>query len=283
MKLVVRLFCFNNVSHSSCQKMMLKWTSSILSSLIREKLGRTIHQNSQLSQKSYRAKREFSKRSYWILFTGMSSNSNHVKSAIKNLPEAFRSASSSIDQTSEESRRVSLRDTSYGMFYAAGWNGTWISGKEFMYSASDQSLNIYNMQANNSTQIFSADKMRTFAPYQTQLSSDKKYLLLKTSNYKVFRRSTYGTYDIISLENHTMDHLHPSNWSSKDSKFLIRYVSWAPQGNGLVYVDFNNNVSDFLKMWVALLPNSFFFLLLFLENSHFSIEIGMLRCLLAWA
>ena len=48
----------------------------------------------------------------------MSSNSNHVKSAIKNLPEAFRSASSSIDQTSEESRRVSLRDTSYGMFYA---------------------------------------------------------------------------------------------------------------------------------------------------------------------
>ena len=178
----------------------------------------------------------------------MSANDTHVTSAIKNLPEAFRSASSSIDQTSEDSRRVSLRDTSYGMFYAAGWNGTWISGKEFMFSASDQSLNIYNMQANNSTQIFSADKMRTFAPYQTQLSSDKKYLLLKTSNYKVFRRSTYGTYDIISLENHTMDHLHPSNWSSKDSKFLIRYVSWAPQGNGLVYVDFNNNVSDFLEM-----------------------------------
>ena len=62
----------------------------------------------------------------------MSANDTHVTSAIKNLPEAFRSASSSIDQTSEDSRRVSLRDTSYGMFYAAGWNGTWISGKEFM-------------------------------------------------------------------------------------------------------------------------------------------------------
>ena len=186
----------------------------------------------------------------------MSANDTHVTSAIKNLPEAFRSASSSIDQTSEDSRRVSLRDTSYGMFYAAGWNGTWISGKEFMFSASDQSLNIYNMQANNSTQIFSADKMRTFSPYQTQLSSDKKYLLLKTTNFKVFRRSTYGTYDIISLENHHMLHLHPSNWSSKpgDSKFLIRYVSWAPQGNGLVYVDFNNNVS---KTSLSILSSSY--------------------------
>ena len=186
----------------------------------------------------------------------MSANDTHVTSAIKNLPEAFRSASSSIDQTSEDSRRVSLRDTSYGMFYAAGWNGTWISGKEFMFSASDQSLNIYNMQANNSTQIFSADKMRTFSPYQTQLSSDKKYLLLKKTNFKVFRRSTYGTYDIISLENHHMLHLHPSNWSSKpgDSKFLIRYVSWAPQGNGLVYVDFNNNVS---KTSLSILSSSY--------------------------
>ena len=178
-------------------------------------------------------------------FSGMSANHTHVTSAIKNLPEAFRSASSSIDQTSDQSRRVSLQDTSYGRFYATSWNGTWISGKEFLYKGADYSLNVYNIQARNSTRIFSAEKMQKFNPYDVRLSVDKKYLLLTKNVRKVFRRSTYGEYDIISLEDNTMLNLHPSNWSSKpgDQRFLIRYVSWAPQGNGLVYVDFDNNVS----------------------------------------
>ena len=175
----------------------------------------------------------------------MSANSDtRVNSAIKNLPEAFRSSSSfnRAGQTSDE-RRVSLQDTSYGRFYATSWNGTWISGKEFLFTASDGSLNVYNIQARNITTILSSDKIRHFSPYDWELSADKKYLLLKKSNYKVFRRSSFGEYDIISLNDNRMLHLQPSNWSKIGEKFLIRYVSWAPRGNGLVYVDFDNNVS----------------------------------------
>ena len=91
-------------------------------------------------------------------------------------------------------------------------------------------------------------KMRKFQPYEYSLSSDKQYLLIKRSSRRVFRRSSYGTYDILEWKNGIITHLTPSNWSKSKhdpDEFQVRYVSWAPKGNGLVYVDFDNNVRLF--------------------------------------
>ena len=107
-------------------------------------------------------------------------------------------------------------------------------------------LNIWNVQASNKTQIMSGHKFGHFRPLDYSLSADKRYLLIKRTSHRVFRRSSFGTYDVMNLENGVMDHLQPSNLSKSkqdQDEFLIRYVSWAPQGNGLVYVDFDNNVS----------------------------------------
>ena len=128
-------------------------------------------------------------------------------------------------------------------FYPTKWNGTWINGLEFLYSGSDGSLNIFNVKAQNETQIMSAAKMEHFAPFETQLSADKNYLLIKRSMHRVFRRSSYGNYAILSLHNFVLTPLEPSNRSNSQADFMIRYVSWGPQGNALVYVDFDNNVS----------------------------------------
>ena len=173
-----------------------------------------------------------------------------ITSALKNLPAAFSSASSSASEVtgaSDLSRQVKLSDISVGAFYPQGWNGTWISGFEFIYHASDRSLKYYNVKTGLENEIMSANKVETFDPLGPPvLSADKKYILIRKTSSRVFRRSSIGTYVIISLNGEmTMVKLRPSDPSnpSNQEPFGIRYVSWAPKGNGLVYIDIDNNVS----------------------------------------
>ena len=103
--------------------------------------------------------------------------------------------------------------------------------------------------------------MNFFRPYEVKLSADKRYLLMKKSYHRVFRRSSHGTYDILDLHSGIMTHLKPTNWSKKDDEFQVRYISWAPRDNGLVYVDFDNNVSNllFLREIVYRVSNIIFY------------------------
>jgi len=176
---------------------------------------------------------------------------HHTKmtSALRNLPAAFSSASSSASEvasSTSSSRQVKLSDISNGLFYPRGWNGTWISGYEFLYHKSDQSLILYNLKSGTETEVMSANKVLKFSPMRPPvLSSDKKYILIKKTSERVFRRSSIGTYAIIGLNGEmTMLKLRPSNTSnlSHPDDFYIRYVSWAPKGNGLIYVDIDNNI-----------------------------------------
>ena len=120
------------------------------------------------------------------------------------------------------------------------------------YFCFSEGLQIYNVRADNFTQIMSPNKMNFFRPYEVKLSADKRYLLMKKSYHRVFRRSSHGTYDILDLHSGIMTHLKPTNWSKKDDEFQVRYISWAPRDNGLVYVDFDNNVSNFVFTWNCL-------------------------------
>ncbi len=152
-------------------------------------------------------------------------------------------ASSASETITSDSRRVTLYDTSRGRFYPSSWNGTWINDKEFIYSGMLGSLNIYNVQAQNVTQLMSPAKMSHFSPWEYKLSADKSYLLIKRTHKQVFRRSSIGTYAIISLHDLVLTPLKPSSDSEVNPEdFLIRYVSWSPKGNSLVYVDIDNNV-----------------------------------------
>ena len=142
---------------------------------------------------------------------------------------------------------MKLSDISVGAFYPSGWNGTWVSGFEFIYHARDRSLKLYNVKSGTEKEIMSANKIDTFDPIGPPvLSADKKYILIKKTHSRVFRRSSLGTYVIISLNGEmTMVKLRPSDpmHPANQEQFYIRYVSWAPKGNGLVYIDENNNVS----------------------------------------
>ena len=96
-------------------------------------------------------------------------------------------------------------------------------------------------------------------PRALEMSSDKKFLLIKRSSHSVFRRSSFGIYSILQLrpngqhmkksfELKPVDHQNhfsgfvPTSPNDEQSNFHIRYVKWAPTGNGLVYVDYQNNI-----------------------------------------
>lgn len=98
----------------------------------------------------------------------------------------------------------------------------------------------------------SSNTTQSLYPKAYEMSSDKKYILIKLTSHSVFRRSSYGIYSMLQLKPNGQHMrksfpLRPSNFvpSSPDdeqSQFHIRYVKWAPTGNGLVYVDFQNNI-----------------------------------------
>ena len=89
-------------------------------------------------------------------------------------------------------------------------------------------------------------------PRALEMSSDKKFLLIKRSSHSVFRRSSFGIYSILQLRPNGQHmkksfELKPSGFvptspNEEQSHFHIRYVKWAPTGNGLVYVDYQNNI-----------------------------------------
>jgi hypothetical protein len=89
-------------------------------------------------------------------------------------------------------------------------------------------------------------------PRALEMSSDKKFLLIKRSSHSVFRRSSFGIYSILQLRPNGQHmkksfELKPSGFvptspNDEQSHFHIRYVKWAPNGNGLVYVDYQNNI-----------------------------------------
>ena len=89
-------------------------------------------------------------------------------------------------------------------------------------------------------------------PRALEMSSDKKFLLIKRSSHSVFRRSSFGIYSILQLRPNGQHmkksfELKPSGFvptqqNDAQSHFHIRYVKWAPTGNGLVYVDYQNNI-----------------------------------------
>ena len=114
--------------------------------------------------------------------------------------------------------------------------------------------------------------MNFFRPYDVKLSADKRYLLMKKSYHRVFRRSSHGTYDILDLHSGIMTHLKPTNWSKKQDEFQVRYISWAPRENGLVYVDFDNNVSsNFIFTWnryTGPVSNTIFYVKEIADNMH---------------
>lgn len=186
-----------------------------------------------------------------ILIIALSSRqSEGVSSALKRLPKSFSSASGTYRHPTEvkSENRVKFQDFIQSRFVPTNYpdfNATWISDKEFMLENFYDGLQIFDVETLSAKKLMSSSLMNHYKVYDYYLSQDRAYLLLKTNPSRIYRRSSIAEYIIMPLRDGrvstTQNKLEPADYNGKEP-FLIRYASFAPTGNGVIYVDRDNNI-----------------------------------------
>ncbi|KAK9510889.1 hypothetical protein O3M35_005573 [Rhynocoris fuscipes] len=114
------------------------------------------------------------------------------------------------------------------------FNGSWISGEEFMYC--DEFSNIVVMNAVNlSTRIIMNNQtFRRLNAVKVKMSPDQKFLLLVHNTQKLFRYSFLAQYSIYDIQ---AGHLYPLSSSNTlgEHPFLL-YACWSTRGHTLIFV-----------------------------------------------
>jgi len=148
-------------------------------------------------------------------------------------------------------RKMTFKDFLHYSFYPDHFNGTWISSSELLFPDQFGGLSITDMDTSTTSTVISHNQFTKLRPVTYQFSADRKYLLVKTAEQKVWRRSSIGTYGLLKMNNQgrpsstaTISLAPPGDIKENDLDLnsYLRYVSWAPVGNALAYVDYNNNI-----------------------------------------
>ena len=87
-------------------------------------------------------------------------------------------------------------------------------------------------------------------PVDFEFSADRSYLLIKTLSQRVWRRSSFGSYALVKMGGDGRPAPGPPvpllpqgvEAGGDDLHQYLRFVSWAPVGNALAYVDYENNL-----------------------------------------
>eukprot|EP00092_Neocalanus_flemingeri_P005220 GFUD01005613.1.p1 GENE.GFUD01005613.1~~GFUD01005613.1.p1 ORF type:complete len:872 (-),score=205.25 GFUD01005613.1:288-2903(-) len=189
-----------------------------------------------------------------VIIAAAVKNRHHLQAAAEAL---VKSASEDKLEDSEakpdHSPHVSKRGMTFDdflryKFYPSYFNGTWISDTEILFPDQFGGLSVNNVATSQIQTVVSHNQFLKIHPVLYQFSADRKYLLVKTLSQKVWRRSSFGSYGLIKMQGGrpaTTDiiPLAPTNLGNDlDLNQFLRYVSWAPEGNAIAYVDYNNNI-----------------------------------------
>jgi len=207
-----------------------------------------------------------------IIITAAVKNRHHLAAAAEALVKSGRGAEGEMeglweDQGSDQSRRTRLdrpvsqlkigqRSMSYDdflryKFYPTFFNGTWVSDTEILFRDRFGGLSIRDVSTSSTRTAVSHNQFLQIHPASYKFSADRKYLLVKTSNQRVWRRSSFGDYGLLRMGQNgrpassAVIPLRPPNTSGDlepTTAQYLRLVTWAPTGNALAYVDYNNNI-----------------------------------------
>ncbi|XP_022257449.1 dipeptidyl aminopeptidase-like protein 6, partial [Limulus polyphemus] len=132
--------------------------------------------------------------------------------------------------------RLNFLEILDGRLKSRRFNGTWISGKEFIYRDSDGTLLLYNVETVNKTLLMANTTFRLYDVHAYSLSADRKYVLLAYAIRRRFRYSYTAKYKYFDIRNYHTSPLLPT-----EEEAQIQYISWGPTGSQLVYVR-NNDI-----------------------------------------
>lgn len=133
---------------------------------------------------------------------------------------------------------ITLDDVVEGKFSPKGFNGTWISDTEFFYRNEQGDALIFDVATKSAEVILPSEFLIQDAPFNFELSADRKYFLVAHGYRKIFRHSFLAKYEIIDLE--TRNSVSLENSEVGPDRSVHQLVVWAPEGNGFAYVHRNN-------------------------------------------
>lgn len=132
--------------------------------------------------------------------------------------------------------RIGLEEVLQGAFHPRKFNGSWISGTEFIYRDSDGALILYNAESKERKILLYNTTFRQYDVNAYQMSPDRNFLLLTHDIKPIYRHTFTAKYKIYDFSNKEVFPLkHSTNHE------VLQFAGWGTTGSQLVYV-FDNDV-----------------------------------------
>jgi len=191
-----------------------------------------------------------------IIIVAAVKNRHHLKAAARALIDSVSNEHSEVEtaaglSSARQGRtKYSFNDFLRYSYYPLPFNGTWVSDTEILFRDRWGGISITNVATSETQTVVSHNLAVSLHLLDFTYSADRQYLLFKTGSTRVWRRSSFGTYSLVRLSggrtsSQAIPILPPNARRSSDDDDLgqyIRLVTWAPEGNALAYVDYNNNI-----------------------------------------
>ncbi|CAG9767540.1 unnamed protein product [Ceutorhynchus assimilis] len=132
---------------------------------------------------------------------------------------------------------INLEDFLKYKYNPRSFNGTWVTGNEFLYRDTDKNLVLHNLATGQTSNILYSNDSIILTAFDFTISADRQYLLIAHDYQKLYRHSFRARYTIINLSTNSRTDLRADDTITGLDLFL---VEWAPIGNALVYVYENN-------------------------------------------
>ncbi|XP_053618067.1 inactive dipeptidyl peptidase 10 isoform X2 [Plodia interpunctella] len=138
-------------------------------------------------------------------------------------------------------RRLRIQDLLSEELVPVRWNGTWLSGDEYVYRDASGGISLMFAANQTSKTLMPNTTFRVLEPASFSVSADRRFLLLAQNLRKVHRYSylaRYTVYDILTTESYPLTPLPDEVGGGviTEGPHLL-LAAWTPKGHGLITVN----------------------------------------------
>ncbi|XP_048000890.1 dipeptidyl aminopeptidase-like protein 6 [Leguminivora glycinivorella] len=136
-------------------------------------------------------------------------------------------------------RRLRIQDLLSEELVPVRWNGTWISGDEFVYRDAWGGISLMFAANQSSKTLMPNTTYRVLEPASFSVSADRRFLLLAQNLRRLHTHSylaRYTVYDILTTESYPLTPLPDEVGGVVAEGPALLLASWTPKGHGLITV-----------------------------------------------
>ncbi|XP_049879871.1 dipeptidyl aminopeptidase-like protein 6 isoform X3 [Pectinophora gossypiella] len=136
-------------------------------------------------------------------------------------------------------RRLKVQDLLSDDLVPVRWNGSWISGDEYIFRDAWGGISLMFAANQTSKTLMPNTTYRVLEPAYFSLSADRRFLLLAQNVRKQYRYSylaRYTVYDILTTESYPLTPLPDEGNGVITEGPQLMLAEWTPKGHGLVTV-----------------------------------------------